>query len=445
MATLAFHHISSARRLNLTVLIATSVALIGILFSISSISGQIRVDGANQLIVLAFLGIHALTLSAFQRLNRKGIITNIIFCVAIIEGLVLSFPALNDRSAIPIDAFEKRQLYNDYSVEAINYIKSQDQGFYRIEKLFGSFLASGLNDSQAQGYYDTKTYRSHNHNNYIEFLKGLKLLDPREEGNTRWIGGLRTGDDIHPLITMKYLLSKAGLPDQPSSSYYDNLGELNGINIFQSKYFLPLGIPFNKYIVQSKLSSDIDYFRTVEAMFNGVIVNQDQVNDLTGMAEYPAQRISGYLSQSRFHNTLKDKCMNITSFTQSHIKGTIQILEPSVVYFSIPFDAGWSASANGSSVDLIKINFGMTGMYLEPGQYQISLKYRPPFFLLGCILFIIGMIGMVYLTYKSRNVREDNLLPLTTPFEQSTVEEVQPVVTEKVVLKKRKGKKSRKK
>ncbi|NNF33782.1 MAG: YfhO family protein [Saprospiraceae bacterium] len=441
MAVLAFHYISKSGKIHIPLLIGTIVVLIGTLFSIPSISQLIRVDASVQFQVVVFLLVYAGGLFTLNRLKNKNTVVHLLLVVALIEGGIFSYNALNDRSAIDINAFENREFYNDNTVEAIKYLKSEDPGFYRVEKLFGSFLSNGLNDSQAQGYYDTKTYRSHNHNNYVEFLKGLTLLDPSDESATRWIGGLWTAEDIHPLITMKYLLARPGQSDQPKSGYYNSIGELNGINIYKSKYYLPLGIPFNSYILKSEMKDDLDYFRIVEAMNNGVIIDDKDVGLVSNMKKYPANRISGYLAPSRLYNTYKDKCLKITSHNQSHIQGTINITEPNMVYFSIPYDVGWSASANGKSTPLTKVNYGMTGMYLDPGQYNISLRYRPPYFMIGCLLFLLGVGGMVYLSYKSRNDKVAPLLPIPENVSFQKIEK-QP---EKSVVKKRTYRKKNKK
>jgi hypothetical protein len=94
--------------------------------------------------------------------------------------------------------------------------------------------------------------------------------------------------------------------------------------------------------------------------------------------------------------------MKMESFTQSRIKGSIQLNEPSMILFSFPFDKGWEAKLNGQDVDLVEINNGLTGLYAEAGNFQIDLKYRPPFFVLGWIVFFLSIGFYIYLLRRSK-------------------------------------------
>ncbi len=53
----------------------------------------------------------------------------------------------------------------------------------------------------------------------------------------------------------------------------------------------------------------------------------------------------------------------------------------------------------------------MTGMYLDPGEYDIDLKYQPPFFIIGIILFFLGLLDMGYISYKYKSKEFNSLLP----------------------------------
>ena len=408
LAVLALHHIILNKKINLPLLAGTFVGLIALLFSLGQISNLVRVDPQIQIIVAVFLVLQSLLLFLLSR-SYKGWILNVILLLALIEGVVLSYPAINDRSALDIDAFKDRKFYNDYSLEVLDYIESQDPGFYRVEKLFGSYLSNGLNDSQAQGYFDTKSYRSHNHNSYIQYLEGITLLDPRDENKTRWIGGLHTAFDIHPLVNIKYLLTQ-GQNDLIDLSFYTNKGQLNGINIFESKYHIPFGIPYSQYILKSEVEN-FDYFRVVEGMYNALIIDDKEAVKFPSLNQFSAKRIGGMLKHASWNRYFNASGMKLTSFKQSRIEGTIDISQASIVYFSIPFDAGWSAYANEKKAPTTKVQFGMTGVYLEPGNYNLVLKYRPPYFTTGIILFIIGLIGMIYLVIKNREINYSPLLP----------------------------------
>ncbi len=90
--------------------------------------------------------------------------------------------------------------------------------------------------------------------------------------------------------------------------------------------------------------------------------------------------------------------MAIDYFSQNHIKGHITLDTTAMMFFSIPYDQGWKATVNGKIKPLEKINFGFTGLLLEPGKHAIELTYEPPLSKWGWLGMIAAAIGVFILT-----------------------------------------------
>ena len=46
--------------------------------------------------------------------------------------------------------------------------------------------------------------------------------------------------------------------------------------------------------------------------------------------------------------------------------------------FSVPYDRGWHVYVNGEERELLQVNVMYCGVLLEPGEYEIELRYDQP-------------------------------------------------------------------
>ena len=100
----------------------------------------------------------------------------------------------------------------------------------------------------------------------------------------------------------------------------------------------------------------------------------------------------------------------MTSFSQNHISGTINTGRKKILFFSIPFDKGWTARIDGKEQKAMMINYGFLGYALEQGFHRIELKYLPPYYYAGMSFSIFGLLlyaGLTLFTFIARK-REKN-------------------------------------
>jgi uncharacterized membrane protein YfhO len=83
--------------------------------------------------------------------------------------------------------------------------------------------------------------------------------------------------------------------------------------------------------------------------------------------------------------------------TEQSVKGTITNKEDGILFLSIPFSKGWSATVNGMPVELIEVNGAFTGIHLQKGKSIIELQYQTPLFETGWKITLISLISLMSL------------------------------------------------
>ena len=154
----AMNELEMRGRVNLKLLTATLAGLLILLshisfFSpISALMNKKIVFAAAILLILYTVDLFIMTKPNFRIFGKISF-----FILLALELSFFSNITINQRNAITIKDFTAKQGYNDYTKEAVEYIKSIDKSFYRIQKEYVGKPAVyiNMNDSQLQNFYGT--------------------------------------------------------------------------------------------------------------------------------------------------------------------------------------------------------------------------------------------------------------------------------------------------
>lgn len=77
-----------------------------------------------------------------------------------------------------------------------------------------------------------------------------------------------------------------------------------------------------------------------------------------------------------------------------------------IACIAVPFQEGWSAKVDGKKAEVLNIQGGLCGIYLDAGQHDVVLSYKNPVTNLSFALCIfgIGLLGFVMFQYKKQRV-----------------------------------------
>jgi len=366
----------------------------GVYSSLSIVNHSIAIG------VILFLLAYALLFTIPKFREKSSMIFSFLFLLILSEGLILSSIGLSKRTTLEKSFYRKRTYINDYSKEALKVISQDDGLFYRISKTYGS-AGLGYNDASAQGYYGTRSYDSHNHNNYVNFLKTFKVID-NQESSSRWIVGLISSHYLQPFFSVKYLLSTPQTDEYIWQEKAQKISIVENINIYKNNLYLDFGIPVYNYIRLSEFEVLEGSASTLKhlSIYKSVLIDDKESEISKELKHLPNENDYNYQSFESLVSSLKDKTMKMTKFSQNNIKGNIDLEKTAVVVFTMPYDVGWTATVNGKKEKMHLVDAGLAGLLLPKGKHNISLEYSPPFMKIGFLISILGLILLVLLHRK---------------------------------------------
>ena len=274
--------------------------------------------------------------------------------------------------------------FNDYSVDAVKYIKGIDKGFFRLEKEYQSSVAmhSSLNDGQAQGYYSTSCYSSSNQGNYIRFLEEARVISRGNETQTRWAPGLKTRPLLMSIANVKYILTKSD-SSQSLRFGYQKIHKVGDVNIMKNQYSLPFGFTYDTFISKAEFDKLSNFQCDLSFLRSCVIDSADLHSELTkDLKQIQAKDSLAGLSFPLYRqlvDSLKADSLSLTEFKMDYIKGNIDLKKKKILYLSTSFDKNWHATVDGKETPVYRVNLGLLGIPVDKGKHEIVFSYQPKY------------------------------------------------------------------
>ena len=69
----------------------------------------------------------------------------------------------------------------------------------------------------------------------------------------------------------------------------------------------------------------------------------------------------------------------------------IKMDKANLVFFSVPYDKGFTAYVNGVETEIEKVSYGMCAVYAPAGDNEIKFVYKTPYLGLSAALSAIGV------------------------------------------------------
>ncbi len=103
---------------------------------------------------------------------------------------------------------------------------------------------------------------------------------------------------------------------------------------------------------------------------------------------------------ARGYERLKEGSMQVDSFTDTEISGTVDFAESGILYTSIPYDEGWTVTVDGEDIaseDLLAVGDALLAVRLGSGSHTVSFSYTPKGLLIGAGISVFALAVVILL------------------------------------------------
>jgi hypothetical protein len=393
LSLIVFSRYIEARPLNLWLLMATAIALIGILY-LPIEQWQSLINSRIRSRVVLFLLFYTALLIAGQLLKKQHLAAWLILAVSAIELIQFDRITVTNRHFLTQD--EMRGGILGETAEWLKDIKVNDhEKFFRLRKLPPPGLGHmfNLNDALAYGYYGTSFYGSFNSTNYIDFLIATGAIPAPTEEATRWSPGLLDEPFLSLFACEKYALTEDPTPFQ-NAPQYEFVKQYGNTSLYRNLLFLPFGLTFDHYISE-EVFRKLPKPEKAMTLFRSVVLPNDAVGEQYRLTANIPQAVANS-SLPDLSLALRKSALQLTVFNQTRFEGKVSVERTSILVMQTPFDTGWRAWLDGRPVPTIRVDAGLLGIAVDPGSHHVKFRYHNPARIPAAITTIASLLILVF-------------------------------------------------
>lgn len=207
---------------------------------------------------------------------------------------------------------------------------------------------------------------------------------------------------LRGLFSVKYYFSWNNRVDGSTESEingFEYLRSQNGFDIYENKYYIPMGFTYDTYIPLSK-AEEIKESEKEKVLIKSIIVDDEYMIEHEDDLALEYNDKAGITEEQYYEECVNRKESSCYSFEYdtNGFTAKTNLENSNLVFFSVPYDKGWTATVNGIETEIVKANFGFMAVKGETGENIIKFTYRPYGLDIGIIISIAGVVlSLIYM------------------------------------------------
>ena len=222
---------------------------------------------------------------------------------------------------------------------------------------------------------------------------------------------------LRALFNVKYYFDKAFSDQADSYTYeldmpgFNYLKKENGFYIYENEAYIPMGVAYNWYIDRESFDQMTPLSKQ-KIMLKALVLEADQVTRYADLLEKLPEDEKYSLDDNNYVDYCKSVAETRTcsdfSYDSYGFRAHASLDEPQMVFFSVPFEKGWSAEVNGKAVTPEKVSVGFMAGPCEAGENTIVFRYETPGLRIGLMISAGGLLLLVlYLLFTIRRAKTE--------------------------------------
>ena len=210
----------------------------------------------------------------------------------------------------------------------------------------------------------------------------------------RKIGMIRTVESTLPvdrigaraLLSTRYYIENSLV--KPSETIEDKGGLIgyeqwdanNGYRIFENNNYIPMGFTFDSYIRDDDYSAMKKGEMTDRLLVKDIILTEAQCAKYGRYMQEDGHAGEEVMSEEDFARHCRNRAASACSefeFTTSGFRAVSDNEKENLVFFSVPYDPGFTAKVDGEEVAIEKVDGGLMAIPVPAGEHSIEFTYFP--------------------------------------------------------------------
>ena len=236
-------------------------------------------------------------------------------------------------------------------------------------------------------------------------------------------------ESLRSFLSVKYLLNRdngnsfLNSVNEPVITGFEYKESQSGYYIYENKNYIPYGFSYDYYMTEEDCAGYTGD-TLVRMMLKAILLSDFDAlkysHMLTSINELRSENSYDFSVSITNDDTLVEDCQKLAatsavSFERDNNGFTATVIreKANLVFFSVPYEAGWSATVNDKEAEIIKVNKGFMAVVVPEGTSIIRFDYKTPgltiglYTTVGCAIVLLIYAIIANFVIKNKQMEKD--------------------------------------
>ena len=222
---------------------------------------------------------------------------------------------------------------------------------------------------------------------------------------------------LRGLLSVEYLITtpeKRESFEDEADEGWTYLGDVDGYTLYHNDNYVPMGFTYDYYVTEATYEASVKTLRSNLLLRALVLEDEDVEKYSSYLTELPDALLDD-LHYDSYTQDCADRRAHSCSVFQMNNAGfhaEITLEKPNLVFFSVPYDDGFTAYVNGEKADILQVDEGLMAVLCPAGASSIDFVYQADGLSASRVVTAVAIpVWVVYVAYFVRRRRRSTGAP----------------------------------
>ena len=222
---------------------------------------------------------------------------------------------------------------------------------------------------------------------------------------------------LRGLLSVEYLITtpeKRESFEDEADEGWTYLADVDGYTLYHNDNYVPMGFTYDYYVTEATYQTSIKTLRSNLLMRALVLTDEDVAQYGRYLTELSEDMLND-LHYDSYTQDCADRRAHSCSVFQMNNAGfhaEITLDKTNLVFFSVPYDDGFTAYVNGEKTDILRVDEGLMAVLCPAGASSIDFVYQAAGLSASRVVTAVAIpVWVVYVAYFVRRKRRSTGAP----------------------------------